>query len=55
MKSYFDNNLNPAKINMIDPIKDHFTKQLSNKEILDELEISKNSCYTALSYQKMKI
>ena len=41
VKSYIDNYLNPAKINVIDPTKDNFTQPLSVKEILDELEISK--------------
>ena len=40
MKSYIDNNLNPMKVNVIDPSKDNFTQPLSVKEILDELEIS---------------
>ena len=40
MKSYIDNNLNPMKVNVIDPSKDNFTQPLSVKEILDDLEIS---------------
>ena len=34
---------------MIDPTKDNFTQPLSVKEILDELEISKDDYYRALS------
>ena len=30
-KSYIDNNLNPAKINVIDPTEDSFTQPLSIK------------------------
>ena len=42
IKSYIDNNLYPAKINVVDTTKDNFTQPLSVKEILDELEISKD-------------
>ena len=52
VKSYVDNNLNPAKINVIDPTKDNFTQPLSSKEILDELEISSDDYYRALSISK---
>ena len=31
-KSYIDNNLNPAKVNVIDPTKDNFTQQKSVKK-----------------------
>ena len=55
VKSYIDNNLNLAKVNMIDPTKINFTQPLNAKEILDELEISKDDYYRALSIQKMKI
>ena len=41
-RKYIDNNLNPAKVNVINPTKDNFTQLLSVKEFLDELEISKN-------------
>ena len=40
VKSYIDNNLYPAKVNVIDPTKENFTQPLSVKEILNELEIS---------------
>ena len=36
VKSYIDNNTNPAKVNVIDPTKENITQQLSTKEILDE-------------------
>ena len=52
VKSYIDNNLNPAKVNVIDLTKDNFTQPLSIKEILDELEISSDDCYRALSISK---
>ena len=37
---------------MIDLTKDNFTQPLSIKEILDELEISSDDCYRALSISK---
>ena len=37
---------------MIDPVKDNFSLPLSVKEILDELEISKDVYYRALSISK---
>ena len=37
---------------MIDPTKDNFTKSPSVKEILDELEISKDDYYRALTISK---
>ena len=46
------NNLNPANIDLIDPAKENFTQPLSVKEILDELEISKDDYYRALSISK---
>ena len=46
VNSYIDNN--PDKVNVIDPIKDNFTQPLSIKEVLDELEISKDDYYRAL-------
>ena len=42
VRKYIDDNLNPAKVNVIDPTKDNFTQPLSIQEILDELEISKD-------------
>ena len=49
---YTDDNLNPAKVNVIDPTKDNFTQPLSIEEILDELEISKDDYYKAFSVSK---
>ena len=49
-----NNNLNPAKVNVIHLTKDNFTKLLSIKEILDKLDISKNDCYRVLSISKDK-
>ena len=52
VKSYIDNNLNPVKVNVIDPIKDNLTQPLSIKEILDNLEILKGGYYRALAISK---
>ena len=40
VKSYIDDNLNPAKVNVIDSIKNNFTQPLTMKEILHVLKIS---------------
>ena len=40
VKGYIDNNLNTAKVHMIDPPKDNFAQPLIFQKILDELEIS---------------
>ena len=40
------------KVNVIDPRKDNFTQSLSISAILDELEISKDDYYRALSISK---
>ena len=50
--SYIDDNLNPAKVNVIDPTKDNYTQSLSITEILNELEISKDDYNRALSISK---
>ena len=52
VRKYIDDNLNPAKVNAIDTTKDNFTQPLSIQEILDELEISKDDYYKALSVSK---
>ena len=52
VKSYIDNNLNPAKVNVIYPTKHNFTQLLCVQEILDELEIAKVDYYRALSISK---
>ena len=51
-KSRVDNNLCPAKVNVIDPTKDNFTQLMSIKEIIDELKIYKDDYYKALSISK---
>ena len=51
VKNYIDDN--PAKVNVVDPTKDNFTKPLSIEKILNEkLEISKDDYYKALSISK---
>ena len=52
VKNYIDNNLNLAKVNVIDPTKGNYTQPLCISEILDELEISKDDYYRALSISK---
>ena len=49
MKNYIDNNLNLAKVNVIDPTKDNYTQPLSITEIL---EICKDDYYRALPISK---
>ena len=39
VKKYIDDNLDPAKVNVIAPTKDNFTQPLCIQEILDELDI----------------
>ena len=51
-KSYIYSNFNPGRVNVIDLIKDNFTLQLSVKEVLDELECSKDDYYRAISISK---
>ena len=56
VKNHIDDNLNPSKVNVVDPTKDNFTQPLTIQEIVDELEISEDDYYRSLSiYQKMKI
>ena len=55
VKSYIGNNLNPTKVNLINPTQDNFTQSLSIKEILDWLEMSKDIITEPFQYQKMKI
>ena len=52
VKNYIDDNLNPAKVNVVDPTKDNFTQPLSIQEILNELEISEDDYCKALSISK---
>ena len=44
-----------CKTTVIDPTEDNFTQQLSIKEILDELKISKDDYYRALSLSKDEV
>ena len=50
--SYIDDNLNPSKVNVVDPTKDYFTQSLNIQEILNELEMSEDDYYKALSISK---
>ena len=50
--SYIDDNLNPSKVNVVDPTKDNFTQSLNIQEILNELEMSEDDYYKALSISK---
>ena len=52
VKSYIDSNLNPAKVNVIDPTKDTFTQPLNVQEILDKYEMSNVDYYRVLSISK---
>ena len=52
VKDYIDCNLNPRKRNIIDPSKDDFDSPLSVKEILDQLNITEEQYYYALSISK---
>ena len=56
VKNHIDDNLNPSKVNVVDPTKDNFTQPLTIQEIVNDLEISEDDYYKSLSiYQKMKI
>ena len=48
MKKYIDEELNPAKVNVIDPEK-KYKPPLTTDEILLKLDISKEDYYHALS------
>ena len=52
VKDYIDNNLNPEKINVIDPGKENYVQPLTIKAILNELEILEDDYYKALSISK---
>ena len=54
-KSHIDNDLNSAKVNVIDPTKDNSTPPLSIKGILDALEFLRMIITEPYQYQKMKI
>ena len=49
VKDYIDNNLNPRKRNVIDPSREDFESPLSVLEILDQLNITEDQYYNALS------
>ena len=49
VKNYTDDNLNPSKVNLVDPTKDNFTQPLNIQEIFNELQISEDGYYKALS------
>ena len=51
-QSYTQNSFYPAKVNVIDPTKVNSTQPLSIKEVLDELKISEDDYYKALSISK---
>ena len=52
IKTYVNNDFYPVKVNVIDSTKDNFTKSLSVKKILHELEVSRDDYYRALSISK---
>ena len=54
VKIYIDNNFNTTKVKVEDPTRDNFTQPLSIKKILEELKISKDNYYRALSISKDK-
>ena len=49
MKKYIDAELNPVKINVIDPYKENYKLPPTIDEILLMLDISKEDYYQALS------
>ena len=49
MKKYIDGDLNPAKVNVIDPNKENYKRPLTIDKILLKLHISKEDYYHALS------
>ena len=49
VKDYIDLNLNPKKVNIIDPRKEKYVAPKSIPEILDELQLSEQEYYSALS------
>ena len=48
MKKYIDTELNPVKVNAIDPHKKNFKPHLTIDEITSKLDKSKEDCYHAL-------
>ena len=49
VKKYIDGDLNPAKVNVIDPNKENYKRPLTIDKILLKLHISKEDYYHALS------
>ena len=48
LKKYIDEELNPVKVNVIDPEKENYNPPLTIHEILLKLDISKEDYYHAL-------
>ena len=55
VKSCIDINLNPDKVNVINPTKDNFTQPLNFIEILDKKKFLRKIITEPYPYQKMKI
>ena len=55
VKSYIDNNLYPAKVNVVDPTKDNFTQPLHIKETLDKIKYPRVIITELRQCQKMNI
>ena len=55
VKSYIDNNLYPAKVNVVDPTKDNFTQPLRIKETLDKIKYPRVIITELRQCQKMNI
>ena len=52
VKNYIDDNLNPSRVNVVDPTKYNFTQSLNIQEILNELKIPEDDYYKTLSILK---
>ena len=49
VKEYIDNNLNPKKRNILNPLKENYEKVQNIPNILQELNLTEDQCYDALS------
>ena len=49
VKQYIDNNLDPRKPNILNPLKEDFEETLNIKSVLAELGLTENQYYNALS------
>ena len=49
VKEYIDNNLNPKKRNILNPLKENYEKVPNIPNILKELNLTEDQCYDALS------